>query len=51
MTAFGRVSGPGELHPEALVEPYVNVSMMEPPTPNLLPDVLGRTGIDGGPVQ
>jgi hypothetical protein len=28
----GRVSSPGELHPEALSEPYVNVSIHTAPT-------------------
>ena len=31
MAAMGRVSSPGEFHPEALVEPYVNVSIHTAP--------------------
>ena len=31
MTGFGRVSSPGEFHPEALSEPYVNVSIHTAP--------------------
>jgi hypothetical protein len=31
LSAYGRVSGPWGLHPEALVEPYVNVSIHTAP--------------------
>ena len=31
MTAPGLVSSPGEFHPEALAEPYVNVSIHTAP--------------------